>query len=143
MINSTNYRALRRAGRAALRSVVTAGSLVSSLCSPRLRAGRADSSSLSSSSGSSVASGSAEVEVSSLACAGSSSSSSGVSFSFSRASSLETKVTLTAHLYAGTEEVTEGLSYRWYDLSNPDNILYTGNPYIINKIDFNDNLNYA
>ena len=54
-----------------------------------------------------------------------------------------TKVTLTAHLYAGTEEVTEGLSYRWYDLSNPDNILYTGNPYIINKIDFNDNLNYA
>ena len=85
VINSTNYRALRRAGRAALRSVITAGSLVSSLCSPRLRAGRDDSSSLSSSS---VSSGSAGVEVSSLDGAGFSSSSSGVSFSFSRASSL-------------------------------------------------------
>ena len=52
-----------------------------------------------------------------------------------------TEITLTAHLYSGTDEIEEGLQYYWYETSNKNIILGYEKSFTV-KVNFDETLNY-
>lgn len=53
-----------------------------------------------------------------------------------------TEIELTAHLYSGTDEILEGLTYQWYETKNKDIVLGYNKTYQT-TINFNPELKYA